>query len=413
MADGGVELVYDPRDPRFVADPYPLYAQIRRENPIHRSQLGFRVITRHRDCLSILKDRRFSSNGRKADPELLSPEAIRGFQTEGVSQEAMESMAPFLFKDPPDHTRLRGLVAKAFTPRVVENLRDKVNEVASQLIDQAINKGTVDLVEEFSYPLPVAIISEMLGIPEGDRSMFRQWSDALARGLDPDFLLSDEIIQQRINGFLSFIMYFTDLIERRRANPSNDLISLLVAVEDQGDVLSHAELLSTLILLLVAGHETTVNLLSGSVYSLVQNQGEIDKLLFGGETIRNSVEELLRFVSPVQWTGRVATEPLEVSGESFEPGEFALMLIGSANRDPEVFVNPETLDLSRSEVNHLGFGFGLHHCLGAPLARLEAQVAIPLLFERANISLAVEEPIYKDNLVLRGLAKLPVTLKAK
>ena len=410
MSRGGQQLIYDPRDRNFVVDPYPLYQRLRSENPIHKSDLGFRVVTRHADCLSILKDRRFSSNGRRADPELLKPEAIRNIRDSEIPIEIQEEMAPFLFKDPPDHTRLRGLVAKAFTPRVVESLRDSVLEVADRLIDESLAVGTVDLVESFAYPLPVAIISEMLGIPVEDRAMFKKWSEALARGLDPDFLLTEDLVQMRMNGFLSFIMYFTGLIEERRKDPRQDLVSLLVSVEEEGDKLSHPELLSTLILLLVAGHETTVNLLSGSIISLLQNPDQIEVLLGNQDDLRNSVEELLRFVSPVQWTGRVATEKTEVSGEIFAPGEFALMLIGSANRDPDAFSDPESLNLARPEVNHLGFGFGLHHCLGAPLARMEAQVALPLIFSKTNLKLVNNEPIYKDNLVLRGLAQLPVTI---
>ena len=322
-------------------------------------------------------------------------------------------MAPFIFKDPPDHTRLRGLVAKAFTPRVIEQLRPQVAKMALGLIDQAIEKGEVDLVEELAYPLPVLVISEMLGIPTEDRFMFRQWSEALARGLDPDFLLSPEMIEKRLAGLFSFVVYFTGLIEQRRNKPGDDLISLLVKVEEEGDKLSHAELLSTLVLLLVAGHETTVNLLSGGARSLAENPEQMVALRDDPGLARNGVEELLRFVAPVQWTGRVASEQVEIAGEIVVPGEFTLMLIGSANRDPAAFENPDSLNLSRSEVNHLGFGFGIHHCLGAPLARMEAQVALPMLFNKAQVELSDSIPDYKDNIVLRGLATLPARLTAR
>lgn len=406
------ELVFDPTDPRFVSDPYPLYARLRESNPIHRSPLGFRVLMRHRDIHAVLRDRRFSSGGQNADPDLLSPEVLRSIPSDETA-EAMAEMAPFLFKDPPDHTRLRGLVAKAFTPRVVEGLRPRVEAIADELIDAALEAGEVDLVESFAYPLPVEVISEMLGIPDEERHIFKEWSDVLARGLDPDYLLPAEMAERRKASLFAFVVYFSDLVERRRKSPGEDLVSALVRVEERGDTLSHAELLSTLILLLVAGHETTVNLLSGGALALLENPDQLALLRDDPAVARNGVEELLRYVSPVQWTGRVALEEVDISGETVAPGEFVLTIIASANRDPAAFEDPDVLRLARSEVNHLGFGFGIHHCLGAPLARLEAQVALPRLFRRAGaIELASATPQYKENIILRGLARLPVRLAA-
>jgi cytochrome P450 len=405
---------FDPRDPRFVTDPYPLYAELRERAPIHRNPLGFRVFMRHGDAQAILKDRRFSSDARShVDLDLLSPEAVKGFQgREGVAEELGE-MAPFLFRDPPDHTRLRGLVAKAFTPRGVESLRPRVEQIARSLIDRACKAGQVDLVDALAYPLPVQVISEMLGIPEEDRHLFREWSDVLARGLDPDFLLPEEFVDRRLASLMAFVVYFSGLIEERRRSPGDDLVSKLVQVEEQGDTLSHGELLSTLILLLVAGHETTVNLLSGGALALLQNPDQLALFRKDPSIERNAIEELLRFVSPVQWTGRVSTEEVELAGERIVPGEFVLMIIGSANRDPAVFDDPESLDLQRREVNHLGFGFGIHHCLGAPLARLEASVTLPMLFRSCEVELVDDRPHYKENIVLRGLAKLPVRIEGR
>ncbi len=405
------ELVWDPFDPAWVRDPYPMYRRLREENPVHRSPLGFWVFTRHADCLAVLRDRRSSSDGRNANPDSLFSGRISAAGTDELVNQALEEMAPFLLRDPPDHTRLRGLVQKAFTPKMVESLRPRIETICNELLDAALTRGSVDLVADYAYPLPVQIIAEMLGVPVEDHEQFKAWSDALARGVDPAFLLPPEAVQQQMVGLLSFVQYFVELIEQRRRRPGNDLLTRLIHAEQAGDVLSQAELLSTCILLLVAGHETTVNLISGGALALLRHPDALARLRDDPSVCRSGVEELLRFVSPVQLTGRTALEDMEVGGVTVRKGEFSLLLIGSANRDPAVFTRPEELDLTRSENNHLGFGFGIHHCLGAPLARLEAQIALPLLLRRCrHIELAVDTPTYRDNVVLRGLASLPVTV---
>jgi len=411
QAEASGTLVWDPFDPAWARDPYPVYAALRESNPVHRSPFGFWVFTRHADCLAMLRDKRASSDGRNIDATDFPAMRDREFIEGTGAGEMLAEMAPFIFRDPPDHTRLRGLVQKAFTPRVVEELRPRVEQICDALLDAALERGSCDLVADYAYPLPVQIIVEMLGVPAEDHEQFRVWSDALARGLDPDFLLPPEAVQQRLNGILSFVQYFGGLIEQRRAHPGDDLLTRLLQAEEQGDVLTQGELLSTGILLLVAGHETSVNLIAGGALALIDHPDQLARFRDDAGVTRSGVEEMLRYVAPVQLTGRVALEPIEVGGVVVAPGEFAMLLIGSANRDPAAFTDPDTFDVARSDNNNLGFGFGIHHCLGAALARLEAQVALTALTRRARvIERSGDDLSYKENVVLRGLAALPVHL---
>ncbi len=406
-------LVWDPFDPAWRQDPFAVYAELRQSNPVHRSPLGFWVFSRHADCLAVLRDRRSSSDARNADPERFA--SLRSMQAagQGGTLDVLEELAPFLFRDPPDHTRLRGLVQKAFTPKVVDGLRRRIVQLCDELLDPIVAEGGGDLVADYAYPLPVQVIVEMLGVPPEDHATFRSWSEALARGLDPDFLLPPEAVHERLAGILNFVQYFAQLIDKRRADPGEDLLSRLIAAEEQGQVLSQGELLSTCILLLVAGHETTVNLISGGALALLEHPDQLERLRADGSVGRSAVEELLRYVSPVQLTGRICLEPMEVGGTLLEAGEFSMLLIGSANRDPLVFEDADDLDLGRAENPHLGFGFGLHHCLGAPLARLEAQIAFEVLLRRAELRAGVGGLAYKDNIILRGLASLPVEVAGR
>lgn len=405
--------MFDPFDPSFHDDPYPLYARMREEGPVHLTPLGSMVFTRHADCQAILRDRRMSSDQRNADPELLarnrSPESLAQGELLVAS---LGEMAPFLFRDPPDHTRLRGLVQKAFTPKMVEGLQPFVEQVVEELLDQLAEEQEADLVSAFAYPLPVRVIAKMLGVPHEDQDRFESWSHALARGLDPDFLLPPEDAKARLDAVLSFVAYFAELLDERRREPKDDLLSALIAAEEEGRVLSQGELLSTCILLLVAGHETTVNLIAGGVLALVEREDQLALVRDHPELERSAIEELLRFVSPVQLTARVATEDVEIAGATVRKGHFATVLIASANRDPDVFSDAERLDVTRSENPHLGFGFGIHHCLGAPLARMEARVAIPALLRRMRRLELAGRPRHKDNVVLRGLAELPLLVEA-
>ena len=402
--------VFDPFDPAWSSDPFPLYADLRRRAPVHRSELGFWVFARHADCLAILRDRRSSSDAQHIDLDRMPEGFRRGAVADDPMAQAVVEARPFLFRDPPDHTRLRGLVAKAFTPRVVESLRARTQEVVDELIDAALEAGTVDLISGFAHPLPVRIICDMLGVPVEDQERFGDWSTALAAGLDPDFLLTDEAITRRDDAVLQFAGYFFELLAERRRSPGDDLLSRLVEVEDDGTVLSEGELLSTCILLLVAGHETTVNLISGGIVALLRNPDELARFRHDPDVQRSGVEEMLRYVSPVQLTGRSLIDDLEVGGVTLRAGDFAMLLIGSANRDAEVFPDPDRFDVGRSPNNHLGFGFGIHHCLGAPLARMETQVALATLVRRAPGLALAGDVTYKTNVVLRGMEGLPAAM---
>jgi unspecific monooxygenase len=369
-------------------------------------------MARHADCLAVLRDRRASSDSLNVAVERM-PQGLRTPVAEDDPiAAAMIEMRPFLFRDPPDHTRLRGLVSKAFTPKVVESLRARTQEVVDELLDAAWDADRVDLLEAFAYPLPVRVICDLLGVPADDQDRFKDWSDALARGLDPDFLLTQAVIDARGEAVLQFSQYFFELLAERRRAPGGDLLSRLVQAEDGGTVLSEAELLSTCILLLVAGHETTVNLISGGTLALLRHPDQMERFRTDPGVHRSGIEEMLRYVSPVQLTGRALIEDCEFGGVEFAAGDFAMLLIASGNHDPDQFEDPERFDVARTPNNHLGFGFGIHHCLGAPLARMEAQVALTSLVRRApGLALTVEDVAYKSNVVLRGMESLPVSMR--
>jgi cytochrome P450 len=374
--------------------------------------MGFWVVARHADCLAVLRDRRASSDSMHAEGAV--PEGMRRRSSDDNPMAAgMVEMRPFLFRDPPDHTRLRALVVKAFTPKVVDSLRAGTQQVVDELLDVALETGDVDLVADFAYPLPVRVICDMLGVPVEDQDRFKVWSEALAAGLDPDFLLSEAVIEARGEAVMQFAQYFFELLAERRKAPGEDLLSRLVEVEDDGTVLSETELLSTCILLLVAGHETTVNLISGGTLALLRHPDQLRRFRDDPQVQRTGVEEMLRYVSPVQLTVRTLTEESVFGDVTMPAGAFMMLLLGSGNRDPSQFEDPERFDVTRTPNNHLGLGFGIHHCLGAPLARMETQVALNSLVRRApDLALAADDAVtYKTNVVLRGMTALPVSMR--
>ena len=404
--------VFDPYNPLWSSDPFPLYAELRERAPIHRNDMGFWVVARHADCQAILRDRRTSSDSMRTSGGGVPERLRRPINEDDPMAAGMVEMRPFLFRDAPDHTRLRGLVAKAFTPKVVESLRERTQHVVDELLATALEAGTVDLIEAFAYPLPVRIICDLLGVPVEDQDQFKVWSQALAQGLDPDFLLTDEVIKARGEAVMQFAQYFFELLAERRKAPGEDLLSLLVGVEDGGTVLSEAEMLSTCILLLVAGHETTVNLIAGGTFALLRHPDQMERFRTDPGVQRSAVEEMLRYVSPVQLTTRTMTEECQYGGVEFEAGDFAMLLIASANHDSSQFDDAESFDISRTSNNHLGLGFGVHHCLGAPLARMETSVALSSLVRWApDLALATDEVTYKANVVLRGMEALPVSMR--
>jgi cytochrome P450 len=400
-------LMFNPFDPAYRADPYPVFRRLREEQPVHKTLLGPIALSRYADCARMLRHPSAGSDFRKSK-NFREMTALQGLDPDS---EMMNRRRSFLFMDPPDHTRLRGLVNKAFTPRVVEELRPRIEALVREQLDAvaARGDGEMEVIGDLAYPLPVAIISEMLGVPSEDHERFKAWSRELARSLDPVPIESKEEMQRREQVAMEFREYFKELIAERRAAPRDDLLSGLIAAEEQGVTLSEDELLSTCILLLVAGHETTVNLIGNGMLALLRHPDQMQLLRDDPSLIRTAVEELLRFDPPVQLTGRVALADIEFGDVKLAEGETAVLLLAAANRDPEQFPDPDRLDLRREDNRHLSFGMGIHFCLGAPLARVEGQVAISEMVRRLKAPrLATEQPDYKENITLRGLASLRV-----
>jgi cytochrome P450 len=397
-------LAFNPFDPDFKADPYPTYARLRAEDPVHESPLGFLVLSRYADATALLRDPNGSSDEAKYAEDQYHVEH------NPVNPELAERR-PFLFMDPPDHTRLRGLVSKAFTPRSIEQLRARAQQLADELVAAMEGKEQVDIISDLAYPLPLTIISDMLGVPREDEERFRGWSHALARSLDPEFLLPPEAVAAREVAIDEFADYFHELIAERRTTPRDDMLTRLVEAEEAGDKLSENELLSTCILLLVAGHETTVNLIANGALALARHPDERSRLYDDPALIKPAVEEVLRYDPPVQMTGRLALAPIELPSTTLSEGGFAITLLGAANHDPEQFPEPERFDIGRTPNAHIAFSLGHHFCLGASLARMEGQVALSTFVQRyPAFDVTTDALTYKDNLVLRGLTELPIAL---
>jgi cytochrome P450 len=390
---------FNPMDPAFLADPYPTYRRLRTEDPVHHSPLDFWVLTRYEDVVAALRDPRF----------IKEPLAAFVAARFGVAVPPGVGLS-MLDRDPPDHTRLRSLVSKAFTPRVVEGLRPRIQAIVDSLITRAETVGSMELIEEFAYPLPVNVICEMLGVPVEDHERFKGWSLDIARGLDSSLLPPESEVPRR-SGAARHAMgdYFRGLVAERRASPRGDLLSALIAAEEAGDKLSEDELLATCILLLIAGHETTVNLIGNGTLALLRHPGELRRLRESPGLIASAVEELLRYDGPVQRTARIPSTDVTIGGRTIGKGEMVMPFIGAADRDPAQFPDPDRLDLARADNRHIAFGWGMHFCLGAPLARVEGQIAIDALVRRLpKLELVTDEPEYRQSLTLRGLKTLQV-----
>jgi cytochrome P450 len=392
-------VMWDPIDPGFRADPYPAYRTLLEQAPLFESPYGLLVVSRYEDLMTILRSPGTSNDFRKSPR--FAPAA-----------EDDEDVTPsFLFLDPPDHTRLRGLVSRAFTPRRVEELRPRAQQIADEVFDRAASTGTMEVVEDLAFPLPVLMICEMLGVPAEDVDEFKEWSAATARGLDPSFTWPPGMLERFQELRRRAMDYFGELIARRRRQPRDDLLSALLQAEEQGDRLTEAEVWSTLNLLLIAGHETTVNLIANGVLAFARNPGQFARVQEDPSLIRGAVEEVLRFDPPVHMMGRLPVEDIEISCGTIPAMAELVMLPAASSRDRAQFSDPDTFDVTRPDNRHLGFGFGIHHCLGAPLARLEAQVALGTLARRfRSVELVTDPPPYKDNITLRGVASLDVKL---
>jgi cytochrome P450 len=399
------EPLFNPLSPEFIRDPYPHYARLRTTDPMHQTPLGMFVASRHAEASLVLRDKRFGKD--------FVARSFRRYGPQIMEEPVFRSMSHWMLQqDPPDHTRLRGLVVKAFTARRVEDMRLRIQQVVDETLDRILLNGHMDLIEDFAFRLPVTIICDMLGIPEEHREMFFQGSRDGGRLLDPVPLSPAEIAEANA-GNIAAQAYFQQLFELRRRNPGDDLTTQLVHAEEEGSKLSNEEMTANIILLFGAGHETTVNLIGNGLLALHRNPDQLARLKANPALITGAIEEFLRYDSSVQSTGRVALEDIDDLGAKRIPkGEVVLCLLGSANRDPAVYPDrPECLDIARPNVRPLSFGGGIHFCLGAQLARIEAEIAISTLLRRLpDLQLDdAENPQWRPTFVLRGLKTLPAS----
>jgi cytochrome P450 len=384
-------------DPIVWADPYPLYAELRGREPVAELAADLWVASSHAGVQALLRDPSCSSDERRRTVVVESDEEEDTFPP--MVQDLL------VFKDPPDHTRLRKLIVRAFTSRQIQSIQPRAIEIVDGLLDDALALGEFDVIEDLGHPLAVQIICELLGVPFADRHMFSEWGAALARVLDPGVLRTPE--QDAVAGAAaeSFGAYFEDLIADRRNDSADDLLSELIAAEEDGDRLSMEELVSVCLLLLVAGYETTVNLVGNGFVALMNNRDQYRLIGDRPAVLPSAINELLRFDSPVQMTIRISLERLELDGHSVPPGVSIVSFIGAANRDPNVFADPDVVDVTREHNPHLAFGGGIHHCLGAALARVEAQAAFAGLTRRMP---AVEliDAVRRPTFTLRGFSNV-------
>jgi hypothetical protein len=395
---------FDFRDPAFLADPYPVFRQLRARAPVWKAPQGRWFLTGYDDTVQLMRDRRFGRG--YDDPEAL----IRRFGPTALQEPAVVGLTHMmLMRDPPDHTRLRGLVTKAFTARRIEALRDFIQDLTDRLLDKVVPLGRMDAIRDLAFPLPVLVICELLGIPEADRSRFVTGSSSGGALLNPTTPTRAELDSANA-GTLASSAYFDALFELRRREPRDDLITQLVQAEEAGDRLTTAELGANVRLLFAAGHETTVNLIGNGFYSLLRHPDQWRTLRDDPTLVPNAIEEILRFESPVQAVGRTASEPLVLGGVALEKNEIVVSLIGAANRDPAIFADPERFDITREDLRPLSFGGGIHFCLGAQLARIEAAIVFETILRRLPDLRLVDpdHPKWRPSFILRGLTELKV-----
>lgn len=387
----------------FNQDPYPAFHSLQQNSPVHRTLMPDGhcawIVTRYEDAVNVLKDQRFIK-----DFTVFLDEESRAQAHQSIFSRNM------LFADPPDHKRLRGLVQQAFTPRMIEELRGRITEIANELIDDMQDRYQIDLIDDFAFPLPIIVICEMLGVPSEDRDKFRTWSNTLVEASnDPE---KAEKVQQHMQEFTA---YLQEWMTSRQENPQDDMISKLIQAEESGDRLSEQELYGVVSLLIIAGHETTVNLISNGMYALMTHPEQMRKLQKQPDLLRPAIEEMLRFEGPVEFsTDRWASETVELQGQTIHRGEHVLVALDAANRDPEAFEDPDVFDITRGRSKHLAFGKGMHFCLGAPLARVEAEVSLQALqarFPDLQLSTDVSDLEWRPGILMRGLTELPVRLK--
>ena len=378
---------YDPTSDRIRNNPYDTYDRMRDKDPVHRMRLiNAWVLTRYEDVDMVLRDhRRFLK-----DDEIIEYRSM-------------------LNSNPPDHTRLRAIVSKAFTPRSVAELYPRIERMVSGLLDDLEGEERIDLIEKFAFPIPITVIAEMLGVPSEDMDIFEAWSNDISLVIEPYQTEEQEARVTRASEEL--FEYFEGIMEQRRREPQDDMITALMNAEEEGDKLTHDELLGTLLLLLVAGNETTRNLIGNGTLALLRHPDQLQRLRDNPDLLDSAVNELLRYDSPVQLDGRIAQEDLEIAGTQIQAGERVISAIGAANRDPAAFTNPNAVDIGRREKSHISFGRGIHHCLGAPLAIMEGRIAFAALLDRYSSISLVSEPEFREQIVLRGVEELWVEVE--
>lgn len=392
---------YNLFSPQAIANPYPIYARLRSEDPVHLDEtLGCWVVTRYADVVAALSNRSLSS-------ERISAERLRGKQWQELRPLFHLVSKQMLLSDPPAHTRMRALVSKAFTPRAINVMRAHIQQIVDGLISALLPMGRMDVIQDFAYPLPTIVISEMLGIPQEEREQFKCWTTDLANFLGNPLTLAQS--QQAFRSVQALQNSFHTIIEQRRKCPQDDLITALVLAEEKGDVLSEDELFSNCMGLFTAGHETTTNLIGNGLLALLHHPDQLQRLRDEPGLITTAIEELLRFDSPIQYTARLVKKEVEIGGKHIREGEGIMLMLGAANRDPAQFPEPDRLIIGRRENRHLAFGHNIHFCIGAALARLEAHIAFETLLSRLpSISLETEALEWQGNLAFHGLKSLPV-----
>jgi len=401
---------FNPLSQEFQSNPYAFYHMLQENAPVlHWPTWNMWFLSTYEDCASLLRDNRVGREWRN----ILTPDEIALRPEPPDRQRPLFEMQRnwMLFRDPPAHSRLRGLVHKAFTPRIIEHLRGYVQDLTNQLLDAAQAKGGMEVISEFAFLLPVTVIAELVGVPANDRTLFRGWSRDLAGTLE--LTEASEVYDRGADATQEFAAYLRTLIAQRRESPQDDLLTALIAAEQAGDTLTEEELVATVILLLVAGHETTVNLIGNGILALLRHPDQFARLHADPTLARGAVEEILRYDSPVQLTSRTIFEDgVEFGGKRIPPKTEVAALLGAANRDARVFADPDRFDITRAEAGkHIAFGNGIHFCLGAPLARLEGEIALRTVAERfPKLALTQETPVYRPSFVLHGLEHLTVTV---
>jgi cytochrome P450 len=401
MSEQSTELLFDPRDPGMLANPYPYYHRLRETDPIHRSPFGYWVLSRHRDVDALLKDQRPCSDF----PHDQTWARHRGGPDSPIVRSTMLWM---MMRDGDAHRRLRTFTGQVFTARAVQRLRPRIAAVIDGLIEE-IGEGQIDLVNDLALPLPIMVIGELLGIPRADRAQCRAWTNQIGRVIDP--IITPDTRAAINQAATEFSEYLAEQVRARRASPGPDLLSTLVTLDDGNGRLTDDEVIANVLLLFNAGHETTVNLIGNGMLALLQHPEQLALLRADPDLMSQAVEEMSRYDSPVQIAARIMTEDMPLGGTTIPAGAKVMMIYGAANRDPARYPDPDRLDISRTGVKSLAFGGGPHFCIGAPLARLEGAMVFTALLERyRSIELATGELSWRANFNLRGLNELPLTI---